>query len=84
MSVLPEKVLADLKSGKYEPVYFLQGDEPFFIDQITGYIEANAIAEAERSFNQTIIYGKDAAMADILTNARRFPMMAEEQLVLIN
>lgn len=83
MSVLPEKVLADLKSGKYEPVYFLQGDEPFFIDQITGYIEANAIAEAERSFNQTIIYGKDAAMADILTNARRFPMMAEKQLVLI-
>jgi DNA polymerase III subunit delta len=83
MSVLPEKVLADLKSGKYEPVYFLQGDEPFFIDQISDYIESNAIAEAEKSFNQTIIYGKDAGMADILTNARRFPMMAEKQLVLI-
>ena len=80
MSVLPKKVLADLKSGKYEPVYFLQGDEPFFVDQITDYIESNAISEADRGFNQTLIYGKDAAMADIITNARRFPMMSEKQL----
>jgi len=83
MSVLPEKVLADLKSGNFEPVYFLQGDEPFFIDKISDFIENNAIGEAERGFNQTIIYGKDASMADILTNARRFPMMSEKQLVLV-
>ncbi len=83
MSVQPEQILTDLKSGKYEPIYFLQGDEPYFIDQITDFIEKNALSEAEKGFNQTILYGKDVGMADVLTHARRFPMMAEKQVVIV-
>lgn len=77
------KILADLKAGKYAPVYFLQGEETYYIDLIANYIEENALAPAERSFNQVIVYGKDAPMATILTHARRFPMMAERQVVIV-
>ena len=78
-----KKILADLKSRKYAPVYFLQGEETFYIDVIADYIEANVLAEAEKGFNQVVVYGKDAAMATILTHARRFPMMAERQVVIV-
>jgi len=83
MSLHPDQVLAELRSGKYAPVYFLQGEEPFYIDQISDFIEANCIPETEKGFNQTIMYGKDVNMAQVVTNARRFPMMAERQLVLV-
>lgn len=73
----------DLKAGKYAPVYFLQGEETFYIDLIANYIEANALQPADKSFNQVIVYGKDAAMATILTHARRYPMMAEKQVVIV-
>lgn len=78
-----EDVLKDLKSGKYAPIYFLQGEEPFFIDQISNFIEKNAIAEHEKSFNQVVMYGKEATMNVILSNARRFPMMSERQVVIV-
>ncbi len=78
-----KKILADLKSRKYAPVYFLQGEETFYIDVIADYIEANVLAEAEKGFNQVVVYGKDAVMATILTHARRFPMMAERQVVIV-
>jgi DNA polymerase III subunit delta len=77
------KILTELKAGKYAPVYFLQGEETFYIDLISNYIESNALSESERSFNQVIMYGKDVTMAAILTNARRFPMMAERQVVIV-
>lgn len=83
MPATPESVLQDLKNNKYAPVYFLQGDESFYIDQISDYIEINALGEAEKGFNQTIMYGKDHQMNGILTNARRFPMMAERQVVIV-
>jgi len=83
MPTKPEDVLKDLKAGKYAPVYFLQGEEPFFIDQIVNYIEKNAIPEHEKGFNQVVMYGKDATMSTILTNAKRFPMMADRQLVVV-
>jgi len=76
-------VLKDLKGGKYGPVYFLQGDEPFYIDQISDYIEKNALQEHEKGFNQIILYGKDVKVGDVLTSARRFPMMAERQVVIV-
>lgn len=79
----PEVVLKDLKAGKYAPVYFLQGEEPFFIDQISDFIEKNAIPEHEKGFNQVVMYGKDVSMTDILSNARRFPMMADRQVVIV-
>lgn len=83
MPTKPEEVLKDLKQGKYAPVYFLQGEEPFFIDQISDYIEKNALAEHEKGFNQMVMYGKDTAVGQILTNAKRFPMMADRQVVIV-
>ena len=83
MSSTPENVLADLKAGKYAPVYFLQGDEPYYIDLIIDYIENHCLSEAEKGFNQTVLYGKDVTMAQVMTNARRFPMMAERQVVIV-
>ncbi len=79
----PESVLKDLKAKKFAPIYFLQGDEPYFIDLITDFIEKNAIPEHERGLNQLVIYGKDSPMNVILGNARKFPMMAERQLVIV-
>jgi len=78
-----DAVLSDLKNNKYAPVYFLQGEEPFFIDQIANYIEKNALEESARGFDQVIMYGKDIRMTDVLNNARRFPMMAERQVLII-
>jgi DNA polymerase-3 subunit delta len=77
------KILADLKARKYAPVYFLQGEETYFIDVISDYVEANVLSDAEKGFNQVVVYGKDASMATILTHARRFPMMAERQVVIV-
>lgn len=79
----PDKVLEALKAGKYSPLYFLQGDEPYYIDLITDYIEENALNNGEKGFNQTVIYGKDVQMKDILSFARRFPVMSERQTVIV-
>ena len=61
----------------------MQGEETYYIDLISDYIEPHALTEAEKGFNQVIVYGKDASMATILTHARRFPMMAERQVVIV-
>ncbi|MFC4872003.1 DNA polymerase III subunit delta [Negadavirga shengliensis] len=79
----PESTLKDLKAGKFAPVYFLHGEEPYFIDKITSYIEEHALAPQDKGFNQIMMYGKDANMSTILTNAKRFPMMAERQVVIV-
>jgi DNA polymerase-3 subunit delta len=78
-----ESVIKDLKNGKYAPVYFLQGEEPFYIDLISDYIEKNCLQESEKSFNLTVLYGKEANVNAILQNAKRFPMMAERQVVIV-
>jgi DNA polymerase-3 subunit delta len=83
MDASVKKILSELKAGKFAPVYFLQGEESFYIDLISDYIEKNALTEAEKGFNQVIVYGKDAAMATILTHAKRFPMMAQRQVVIV-
>lgn len=83
MDAAARNVLNELKAGKYKPVYFLQGEEVYFIDVISDYIEAHALSEADKSFNQVVVYGKDASMATILTHARRFPMMAQFQVVIV-
>ena len=79
----PEQILSELKSGKIAPVYFLQGEESFYIDLISDYIEDNVLDEASKGFNQMVMYGKDVKMVDVLGNARRFPMMSERQVVLV-
>lgn len=83
MAISPDIVLKDLKAKKFAPIYFLQGDEPYYIDLITDFIEKNAIPEFERGFNQLVLYGKDSSVSTILNNARKFPMMAERQLVIV-
>ena len=83
MDALAKKILEKLKKGKYDPVYLLQGEETYYIDLLSNYIETNALTEGEKGFNQVILYGKDSPMAAILTCARRFPMMAERQVVIV-
>lgn len=79
----PDQVLKELKDGIFHPVYFLQGEEAFYIDQITNFIDENCLQEHEKGFNQMVLYGKDVAMNAVITNARRFPMMAERQVVIV-
>ncbi len=83
MASSPEDVLELLRKGEYAPVYFLQGEEPFFIDQISDYIESNALDESQKSFNQIILYGEDVSINDVLLNAKRFPMMSDRQVVIV-
>ncbi|MEQ8364373.1 MAG: DNA polymerase III subunit delta [Cyclobacteriaceae bacterium] len=83
MDAAAKKILTALKSGKYSPVYVLQGEETYYIDLIADYIEANALSESEKGFNQVVVYGKDASVATILTHAKRYPMMAERQVVIV-
>lgn len=83
MDASVKKIMTALKARKFDPVYFLQGEESYFIDLISDYIEQHALSDAEKGFNQVILYGKDVSMATVLTNARRFPMMAEKQVVII-
>lgn len=78
-----EAILKELKENKFRPVYFLSGEEAYFIDAISDYIEHHALAEEERDFNQTIQYGQDTTTADIIANAKRFPMMADKQVVIV-
>jgi DNA polymerase-3 subunit delta len=78
-----EALLNDLKNKIYKPVYFLHGEEEYFIDIIVDYIEDNILDEAQKEFNQTILYGKDASASLIIDTARRFPMMSNYQLVIL-
>jgi DNA polymerase-3 subunit delta len=76
-------ILHDLRNKKFAPVYFLQGEEPFYIDLICDYIEVHTLSESEKSFNQVVVYGKDVQVHTILTHAKRFPMMADRQVVIV-
>ncbi|WKN32037.1 DNA polymerase III subunit delta [Porifericola rhodea] len=79
----PEVVLKSLKEKRYAPLYFLQGDEPYYIDLIADYVEENVLNESERGFNQMVMYGKDVDVSAVLNNAKRFPMMSERQVVIV-
>jgi DNA polymerase III subunit delta len=83
MDATVKKIITDIKARRFAPVYFLQGEETFYIDAISDMIEANTLTEAEKGFNQVVLYGKDVAMATVLTHARRFPMMSERQVVIV-
>lgn len=77
------EILNNLKQNKISPIYFLQGDESLYIDQVSDYLENNILSETEKGFNLTVMYGKDCRMHEVLTNAKRFPMMAERQVVIV-
>lgn len=76
-------IVQAVNSGSIKPVYLLHGEEPFFIDQLEHYLDESLLSEDEKSFNQTIFYGKDATATDIINACRRFPMMAERQVVIL-
>ncbi|MGF7140172.1 DNA polymerase III subunit delta [Roseimarinus sediminis] len=77
------ELLQHLQKKIYHPVYLLMGDEPYFIDQISDHIAKNVLPEEEKSFNQTVLYGKDTDVDTVLTVARRFPMMSASQVVIV-
>lgn len=78
-----EEIIKDIKAKKYKPIYFLNGEEPYFIDRITTMVEDNILTEDEKSFNLTVMYGNDVSMTAVTDTARRFPMMAERQIVVV-
>ncbi len=78
-----EKIMNDLRNKVFYPVYFLMGEEPYFIDKISDYIEKNVLDKAEKSFNQTVIYGLDTDIDNIIQMAKRYPMMSEYQVVIV-
>jgi DNA polymerase-3 subunit delta len=77
------KIIADLKQKKYAPVYFLCGTETYFIDQVSDFIENNVLSDSEKGFNQMVIYGKETSMIEVLENAKRYPMMADYQVIIV-
>jgi len=78
-----DEIIKDIKAKKYKPIYFLQGEEPFFIDRITDLIENSVLTEEEKAFNQTLFYGNDVNMTNITDTARKFPIMAQYQVVIV-
>lgn len=77
------QILLDVKRRIYKPIYFLCGEEPYYIDIISDKIETTVLDEGEKEFNQTIVYGKDTSLATILGLAKQFPMMSEYQVVIV-
>lgn len=77
------KILADLKQKKYAPVYVFDGEEPYFIDLLSDYISKNVLSEAEQEFNQSILYGQDVSPEDLIPIVKRYPMMADYQVIIV-
>ena len=77
------QITKDIKAGNLKPIYFLMGEEPYYIDKLTEFIEQNVLEEHERDFNQSILYGRDVTMEDVIGTAKRFPMMADRQVVVV-
>jgi len=78
-----EKILTDWKKGVFKPVYWLEGEEEYFIDKAINYAERQILNENEASFNLTVFYGRDTSWPDVINACRRYPMFAERQVVLL-
>ena len=78
-----EKILAELKKQQFKPVYWLEGEEEFFIDQVIEYAEKNILSESEASFNLTIFYGRDTSWPDLFNACRKYPMFSDKQVVIL-
>jgi DNA polymerase-3 subunit delta len=78
-----QSILNEIKAGDIRPLYFLMGEEAFFIDQISTFIETSVLDETQRGFDQTTIYGKDTSIDAIVSSAKRFPMLAERQVIVV-
>jgi DNA polymerase-3 subunit delta len=78
-----EQIISDLKNKIYYPVYFLAGEEPYYIDTISDFIEDHVLSDVEKEFNQTVVYGRDTDVLSIISQAKRYPMMANYQVVIV-
>ncbi|MDB4752390.1 DNA polymerase III subunit delta [Winogradskyella sp.] len=78
-----KQLVSEIKNGNLKPIYFLMGEEPYYIDKISEFIENNILDEAEKGFNQMVLYGRDVTIDDIISNSKRFPMMADYQVVIV-
>lgn len=83
MNISADTILSDWKKHQFRPIYWLEGEEGFYIDQLIQYAEQKILSEQEASFNLTVFYGKDAAWNDILNACRKYPMFAEKQVVIL-
>lgn len=77
------KIVNDIKAGNIKPIYFLMGEESYYIDKLSDYIEDKVLSEDEKGFNQTVLYGRDVTVEDIVSTAKRYPMMSEHQVVIV-
>ena len=78
-----KRIVGDIRSGNFKPIYFLMGEEAYYIDQIAGFLEDHVLEPHERDFNQMVLYGRDVSVDDIISQAKRYPMMAERQVVIV-
>ncbi len=78
-----KNILKDIDNKKYKPIYFLHGLEPYFIDKISKYIETHVLTEEEQDFNQTLMYGKEVDVHQLMNTVKQYPMGAERQVVII-
>ena len=77
------QIVADIRDGNLKPIYFLMGEEPYYIDKISDFIEDHVLDESEKGFNQVVMYGRDVSVEEIIASAKRFPMMAERQVLIV-
>ena len=77
------QILSELKKGIYKPVYYLMGEEPFFIDSISDYIRDNALPEEARDFNQLVVYGNETTMGEVIQRAKAYPMGSDRQVIIV-
>ncbi|MCF6296537.1 MAG: DNA polymerase III subunit delta [Flavobacteriaceae bacterium] len=77
------QIIEEITSGNTKSIYFLMGEEAFYIDKISDYIEKNVLKEEEKGFNQTILYGRDVTIEDVIGAAKRYPMMADKQVIIV-
>ena len=82
-TVTYESVMNELKARHFKPLYYLMGDEPYYIDRISNWIAENVLLPEERDFNQTVLYGSDVNASQIVDAARRYPMMSEYQVLIV-
>jgi len=78
-----KQIVEDINSKNTKPIYFLMGEEAYYIDMISDYIENNILSEEEKGFNQMVLYGRDVTVDEIVGMAKRFPMMAEKQVIIV-
>ena len=78
-----KSIIGDINKGDIKPIYFLMGEEPYYIDGISQYIEKNVLSEEEKGFNQTVLYGRDVSIEDVISSAKRYPMMSERQVIIV-